>query len=124
MLKEFIISNPPTFNISDRCCYGAKKDTAKMIDSLYDCKLKIIGERRSEGGVRALAHSSCFEYSEKNKTQTYRPLFFWTDEDKKQYEEVYGIKHSDCYQVWGMKRTGCAGCPFGSRFEDELDIIQ
>lgn len=23
-----------------------------------------------------------------------------------------------------MKRTGCAGCPFGQRFEDELRVIE
>ena len=39
------------------------------------------------------------------------------------YEECFGITHSDCYSVWGMTRTGCAGCPFGSRFEEELDTI-
>lgn len=32
--------------------------------------------------------------------------------------------HSDCYTEYGMTRTGCAGCPFGRDFEEELRVIQ
>lgn len=34
------------------------------------------------------------------------------------------MRYSDCYEVYGMTRTGCAGCPFASKFEDELKIIK
>ena len=34
------------------------------------------------------------------------------------------IKHSDAYAIYGLKRTGCAGCPFGQNFEQELDVIK
>lgn len=50
----------------------------------------------------------------------YRPIFWFLDEDKRQYEETFSILHSDCYRVYGSKRTGCAGCPFGRNFEQEL----
>lgn len=123
LLKEFILQNPPTFLISDKCCDGAKKATAKQIDKKYDCCIKFIGERRSEGGKRASAHHSCFDYNENDTVQSYRPLFFWTDQDKEEYKNWYHIKYSDCYEVWGMERTGCAGCPFGSKFEEELSVI-
>lgn len=39
---------------------------------------------------------------------------------KKIYEQHYNIIHSRCYEEYGLKRTGCAGCPFGQNFEDEL----
>lgn len=84
--------------------------------------LTIIGERRAEGGVRASAHSSCFSIPASGIPH-YRPLYFWTNEDKQQYKEYYGIVYSDCYEVYGMTRTGCAGCPFNSKFEDTLRII-
>lgn len=32
--------------------------------------------------------------------------------------------HSECYGGYGLKRTGCAGCPFGREFEFELDVIK
>jgi hypothetical protein len=54
----------------------------------------------------------------------FRPLFFWSDADKAEYESFCGVVHSDCYTVYGMKRTGCAGCPFNSRWEEELEVIK
>ena len=53
-----------------------------------------------------------------------RGFAFLTPEDKQRYEEHYGITHSKCYTEYGLKRTGCAGCPFGKRFEAELEVIQ
>ena len=32
--------------------------------------------------------------------------------------------HSRCYMEYGLKRTGCAGCPYGRNFEEELEIMQ
>lgn len=115
-LKEYMSHTPPSFRISKMCCKGAKKNTAKQIYHEFDCCLTIIGIRRAEGGIRATSYKSCFDQPEDDKMPSYRPLFFWSDDDKEQYKNHYGIKYSDCYEVWGMKRTGCAGCPFNSRF--------
>ncbi len=123
-LKEFMHENPPEFKISAKCCNGAKKDTAKEFLKAHDCMLNIVGERRAEGGVRAIAHTSCFEPLHKSGIPMYMPLYFWSDEDKRQYKEHYGLKYSDCYEVYGMKRTGCCGCPFNSRFEEDLKIVK
>lgn len=54
----------------------------------------------------------------------WRPLFWLKNADKQQYKEFNGIQYSDCYEVYGLKRTGCFGCPFGSAFEEELKIIE
>ena len=124
LLKEFIIENPPWFPISKECCTGAKKKTAYLCDTEFDADMKITGERRSEGGARATANISCFTPPKKSHIAAYRPLFFIDDADKAIYENHYCILHSDCYRVWGMKRTGCAGCPFGSNFETELKLIK
>lgn len=86
--------------------------------------LNIVGERRAEGGLRATAHHSCFEPTHKSGIPKYMPLYFWTDADKQQYKEHYGLLYSDCYEVYGMKRTGCCGCPFNSRFEEDLEIAK
>ena len=122
-LKEFMIENPPDFPISPKCCDGAKKDTAKAVLKELGGGLNITGERRAEGGARATASTSCFDLNAKNGFPKYKPLFFWSDADKQQYIEHYKIRLSDCYEVWGVKRTGCAGCPFNSKFEDALKLI-
>ena len=116
-LKEYMIENPPSFAISDKCCNGAKKRPSKMIEK--NCDLKILGLRQTEGGVRATSYTSCFSVDSHGLAQ-YRPLWFWSDADKTEYKQHYGVTYSDCYEVWGFKRTGCAGCPFNSWFEDGL----
>lgn len=122
-LKDFMLANPPKFRISKRCCQGSKKDTAHLCDTEFSAHLKIIGERRAEGGQRATAHSSCFTAATDDQIATYRPLFFWSDADKAEYAEYYGVTYSDAYTVYGLPRTGCAGCPFGSNFETELAVL-
>lgn len=126
-LKEFLIENPPTFSISSVCCKYAKKDIShKLLDENgYD--LNIVGVRKAEGGVRAGSYKSCFDKNGKSKCglyDNYRPLFWYKNSDKEDYENHYGIIHSRCYTEYGLKRTGCAGCPFGRDFENELEIIE
>ena len=122
-LKEFVIQNPPRFLISDKCCKYAKKDVGNKCieDNSYD--LDIIGVRKAEGGNRATAYKSCFD-NNGNGYDNYRPLFWYTNNDKENYERYYRIVHSKCYTEYGLLRTGCAGCPFGRDFEFELEIIQ
>lgn len=124
-LKEFIIASPPTFKISQRCCNGAKKQTSNVGDNLFNPDLKIIGIRQAEGGARSTAYHNCgFENYRYPGAIDYRPLFFWSDAEKERYKRHYHIGYSDAYENYGLKRTGCAGCPFGSKFENELEVIQ
>lgn len=123
-LKEFMLNTPPEFRISEKCCNGAKKDSAKEFLKEEKSTLDITGERQAEGGLRAVRHTSCFEPLHSSGVAKYMPLYFWSDEDKQQYKEHYGLRYSDCYEVYGMKRTGCCGCPFNSRFEEELEVVK
>lgn len=111
-LKEFLIANPPTFNISSECCKFAKKDVSQMLIDKYNVDLMIVGVRKSEGGARAISYTNCFSENLHGAAQ-YRPLYFYTDKDKFEYEQFYHIQHSDCYNVYGFKRTGCCCCPYG-----------
>jgi 3'-phosphoadenosine 5'-phosphosulfate sulfotransferase (PAPS reductase)/FAD synthetase len=122
-LKEFITENPPTFYISDKCCtYAKKKVGNKLIkEEMYD--LDIIGVRKSEGGTRATAYKNCFDEND-GSCDNYRPLFFYKNDTKIVYENHFNISHSRCYTEYGLKRTGCAGCPFGRDFEFELEVIE
>ena len=99
-----------------------------MTEGQYD--LDIIGVRKAEGGPRANAYKSCFDKRSDNWNaeqigwDTYRPLFWLKDADKHQYEEMYHVTHSDCYTKYGLRRTGCAGCPLGRDVQSELDAIR
>lgn len=121
LLKEFIIANPPDFQISDGCCRGAKKDVAHSYMKEIHATINLLGIRQAEGGARATAYNSCFsEPSSKSEAAQFRPLFYITDQDKELYCERRGVTHSDLYEKHGFRRTGCACCPFGGRFEQEL----
>ncbi len=122
-LKEFMIANPPTFKISNKCCKYAKKDVMHKCISESNYDLDIYGVRKAEGGSRATAYKSCFDETDIG-CDNYRPLFWYKDSDKIDYEVSYLVDHSDCYTEYGLKRTGCAGCPFGRDFEYELEVIQ
>lgn len=124
-LKEFLIEYPPDFPISSLCCHYAKKVTKEHFNKSHNIDLDISGTRKSEGGIRSISYGSCFtEKSGKKKYDSYRPIFWFTDSTKRVYEKQNNIVHSDCYKVYGLKRTGCAGCPFGWDFENELRILQ
>ena len=122
-LKEFIVANPPTFKIANKCCYYAKKKVAHQLVESYDADLSIVGIRKAEGGARAAIYKTC--YSDNGlECSTFRPIFWYSDKDKQFYEKKFGVTHSDCYTKYGMPRTGCAGCPFAQKLDDELRTIQ
>ena len=123
-LKEFMMANPPNFKISNKCCEYAKKKPAKLLIQEYDADLEIIGVRKAEGGIRSASYKTCFSESKSKGCNSYRPVFWYTDSDEKAYEEFYGIQHSRCYTEYGMKRTGCVGCPYNPRVTEELEIIR
>ena len=116
-LKEFMVQNPPTFKISKQCCNLAKEGNTAGID--YD--LNVVGVRKAEGGLRA-GINKCITYGEQQ--DTYRPLYWYNQEAKSEYEAYAEIEHSRCYTEYGLKRTGCAGCPFGRNCEKELEILE
>ena len=121
-LKEFMIANPPDFKISNKCCSFAKKDVAKKYKEDNKISLSVVGIRKAEGGARSSAYKNCFS-SKDDSADEYRPLFWYKEETKREYENHFNITHSHCYSEYGLKRTGCAGCPFGKDFEFELEVI-
>lgn len=120
-LKEFLIQNPPPFKVSNKCCTYAKKETAHRFTEENNIDLNVIGVRQAEGGIRA-STKTCF--SEGEHSDTFRPIFWFSNEDKKYYDETFGIVHSDCYTKYGLTRTGCVGCPYALDFENNLEATR
>lgn len=124
-LKEYMIAYPPKFKISPDCCKGGKKNNARKFLTEYDADLNILGIRQAEGGIRGAAYKTCYSPAKGSESwDNYRPIFWYTNQDKAQYERVFNVQHSDCYTKYGLDRTGCAGCPFGKNFEWELEVCQ
>ena len=54
----------------------------------------------------------------------FKPLYYVSDTDKAWYKECYGIRYSDAYEVYGMTRTGCCGCPISYKAVEDLEKIR
>ena len=121
-LKEFMIKNPPTFPISAICCKYAKKDVSKKFVKDHKIDLVLMGIRKAEGGIRATSYKTCYSINN-DGVDFHRPIFYYTDETKRNCEQHFGITHSRCYTEYGMTRTGCAGCPLNMKITEEINLI-
>lgn len=123
-MRDFIEEYPPDFKISAKCCDYCKKKVAHKIQKGYD--MIITGERRDEGGMRSVPRKDntalCFTETSSGQYRL-RPLYYVSDKDKAWYKERYGIKYSDAYEVYGLTRTGCCGCPISYKAVDDLEKI-
>lgn len=95
----------------------------KKYQKEHQTDLDVYGVRKSEGGIRAMAYKTCYSH-DTYTTPTYRPVFWYTEDDKRYYEEHFGIAHSDCYTKYGLRRTGCVGCPCGKHVLDEIQKVE
>lgn len=124
-MYDFISECPPDFKISAKCCDYCKKQIAHQVQKDYD--MVITGERRDEGGMRSVPRKDntalCFTETSSGQYRL-RPLYYVSDKDKAWYKEYYGIKYSDAYEVYGMTRTGCCGCPISYKATDDLELIR
>lgn len=124
-MRDFIAEYPPDFTISAKCCDYCKKQVAHNVQKDYE--MIITGERRDEGGMRSVPRKDnttmCFAETGNGQFRL-RPLFYVSDADKQWYKETYGIRYSDAYEVYGLTRTGCCGCPISYKAIDDLEKIR
>lgn len=123
-MLDFIKECPPDFKISAKCCDYCKKQIAHKVQKDYE--MIITGERRDEGGMRSVPRkdntSLCFTETSSGQYRL-RPLYYVSDADKAWYKEEHGIKYSDAYEVYGLTRTGCCGCPISYKAVEDLEKI-
>lgn len=124
-MLDFIRENPPDFKVSAKCCDYCKKQVAHRVQKGFD--MIITGERRDEGGMRSVPRKDntalCFGETA-NGQYRLRPLYYVSDADKAWYKEHYGIRYSDAYEVYGLTRTGCCGCPISYKAVEDLEMIR
>lgn len=124
-MRDFIEEHPPDFQISAKCCDYCKKQVAHQVQKDYD--MIITGERRDEGGMRSVPRKDnttlCFTETSSGQYRL-RPLYYVSDKDKAWYKDKYNIRYSDAYEVYGLTRTGCCGCPISYKAIDDLELIR
>ena len=124
-MRDFIGEYPPDFKISADCCTYCKKNVAHQIQKGFD--MVITGERRDEGGMRSVPRkdntSLCFTETSSGQYRL-RPLYYVSGADKAWYKAYYGLRYSDAYEVYGLTRTGCCGCPISYKAIADLEMIR
>lgn len=124
-MRDFIEEFPPDFQISAKCCDYCKKQVAHSAHKGYE--MIITGERRDEGGMRSVPRKDntalCFTETSDGQYR-FRPLYYVSDKDKAWYKEQFGIRYSDAYEIYGLTRTGCCGCPISYKAVEDLELIR
>lgn len=121
LLCKFVKFN--NIKISAKCCDYSKKKPLHEYKKKYGIDLTVTGERKAEGGQRAINQNSCFGIRA-GQPDKFMPLFWWSDTVKMCFKINEGIAYSDCYESYGMRRTGCCGCPFALDIRKTLEIMQ
>lgn len=124
-MRDFISEYPPDFQISAQCCDYCKKQVAHSVQKDYE--MIITGERRDEGGMRSVPRKDntalCFTETRSGQYR-FRPLYYVSDKDKAWYKDQFGLRYSDAYEIYGLTRTGCCGCPISYKATEDLELIR
>lgn len=115
--KELTLNNS-LHKVSNKCCKVLKKDTLRLYEKTSKRKA-ILGVRSSESALRKNKYQSCF-----TKDNKFTPIYDLSDEVLESIIEKYNIEVPSVYKY--LKRTGCMGCPYGSRSgntEKELSLL-
>lgn len=108
--------------ISDMCCVKLKEEPLLNWAKKNNKPYSIVGIMRDEGGRRTKAN--CLVFSGK-KLKNFQPLAPMTKDWEEWFIKKYNIKICDIYkQPYNFTRTGCKGCPFAIKLQDELDTLE
>lgn len=83
----------------------------------------------SEGGARELSarkrllNGGKLCTATKGNTIIKMPIIDWTDEDVEEFIKRYNVPLSRAYTEYGMKRTGCMGCPYARELAQNLEVL-
>ena len=105
------------FKISKKCCDKLKKEPAAKYEKENNRPIGITGMRTSEGGTRA--QLSCFT------GKRFHPLSKVNDEFEERFIKKYQIILCKLYYPpYNFIRTGCKGCPYNLKLQQDLDTME
>lgn len=113
------------YKIDSRCCYFVKKQPFYKYYAENGILGYFTGIRILEGGVRAMQYKTCTATKRIGNITLWHkmPIFDWTDDNINEFIEVFNVKVSDVYSVYGLERSGCIGCPFSRQLEKNLKAL-
>lgn len=108
--------------ISNLCCYEFKKKPFAEWLKNNNKTVTMTGMMKSEGGVRNKI--DCISMKD-GKLHKFHPLAPLNSEFEKWFIREREIKLCKLYYPpYNFERTGCKGCPFALKLQDQLDLMQ
>lgn len=108
--------------VSDKCCVRLKEQPLHRWQRENKKPYGIVGVMVAEGGQRMQAKCLAFNG---DKLKAFQPLVHVSKEWEDWFIDKYNIELCDIYKPpYNFKRTGCKGCPFSLRLQEQLDTMQ
>lgn len=122
-ILKYQFSNDFKLKISDKCCRRLKKQPFEKWKKENNKSITITGMMASEGGVRETIQS-CIITDKNGKLKKFHPLLKVSEEWENWYIESRNIKLCKLYySPYNFKRTGCKGCPFALKLQEQLEVM-
>lgn len=112
------------FNIkvSPFCCHELKKKPFRKWQKENGKTIAITGMRAEEGGQRV--NMNCV-VTKNNEIVKFHPLSVVSEAFEDWFIAKYNIKLCELYYPpFNFKRTGCKGCPFTLKLQQQLDVME
>lgn len=121
-ILEYQFSEDFPIKVSSKCCDKMKKNPLHKWQKENNKLFSIIGIMPDEGGQRTTAQCLAFKGG---KLKAFQPLVPVTKEWEEWFIEAYNIEICDLYKPpYNFDRTGCKGCPFALKLQNELDTLE
>ena len=119
---QYQFSDDFKLRLSNKCCDRLKKEPVRKWQRERARPYSIIGITRDEKGVRE--SSVCLVFRN-GRFKSFQPLVAVTKEWENWFIEEYNIRLPLVYYPpFNFDRTGCKGCPFNIKLQEELDILE
>lgn len=121
-ILKYQFSEGFNLKVSDSCCNELKEKPLGKWKRENGKKYGIVGIMRAERGRRSTAVCLAFKGG---KLANFQPLAPITKEWEAWFIDTYNISICDIYKPpFNFERTGCKGCPFCHRLQEELDTLE
>lgn len=112
--------------ISSKCCDYLKKKPFHKYEIEQGMEGFITGIRSSEGGIRKQQAKTCTTMSRVTRSKSIihsMPIHDWEDDIVEEFIKEYKVPLSRAYTEYGLRRTGCVGCPYSTDLGTQLEVL-
>ena len=105
-----------------KCCVNLKEKPLHDWQKKNKRQIAIVGIMKDEGGSRA--KGKCLAFRGK-KISAFQPLIPVTKAWENWFIDTYMVEICEIYKPpYNFERTGCKGCPFALKLQNELDTLE